>query len=150
MFDAERFVDDCRSALGEKDSHKAIRELLTRAVSEPGDVLATLGEPSEAGFLKLYNGDDLTILNVVWAPMMTLMPHNHNMWAVIGVYTGREDNIFWRRNTGSIEAYGADALFVHHGLVWGGGIRRLNGWNLYAQFHTDAARNVIGATHFHG
>ncbi len=23
---------------------------------------------------------------------------------------------------------GADALFVHHGLVWGGGIRRLSGW----------------------
>ena len=22
----------------------------------------------------------------------------------------------------------ADALFVHHGLVWGGGIRRLTGW----------------------
>ena len=28
---------------------------------------------------------------------MTIMPHNHLMWAVIGVYTGREDNIFWRR-----------------------------------------------------
>lgn len=27
----------------------------------------------------------------------------------------------------AIEA-GADALFVHHGLVWGGGIRRLTGW----------------------
>ena len=25
------------------------------------------------------------------------MPHNHRMWAVIGVYTAREDNIFWRR-----------------------------------------------------
>jgi len=27
---------------------------------------------------------------------MTIMPHNHRMWAVIGIYTGREDNIFWR------------------------------------------------------
>jgi dinuclear metal center YbgI/SA1388 family protein len=25
-------------------------------------------------------------------------------------------------------AAGADALFVHHGIVWGGGIRRLDGW----------------------
>jgi hypothetical protein len=31
---------------------------------------------------------------------MTLMPHNHDMWAVVGVYTGREDNIFWRRHQG--------------------------------------------------
>ena len=29
------------------------------------------------------------------------MPHNHQMWAVIGIYTGREDNIFWRRVRGA-------------------------------------------------
>jgi predicted metal-dependent enzyme (double-stranded beta helix superfamily) len=28
---------------------------------------------------------------------MTIMPHNRLMWAVLGVYAGREDNIFWRR-----------------------------------------------------
>jgi predicted metal-dependent enzyme (double-stranded beta helix superfamily) len=35
------------------------------------------------------------------------------MWAIIGVYTGREDNIFWRRlpgNPGKVEATGAKAL----------------------------------------
>jgi predicted metal-dependent enzyme (double-stranded beta helix superfamily) len=36
------------------------------------------------------------------------------MWAVIGIYTGREDNIFWRRPGGvpgsRIEAAGARAL----------------------------------------
>jgi predicted metal-dependent enzyme (double-stranded beta helix superfamily) len=43
---------------------------------------------------------------------MTLLPHNHQMWAVIGIYTGREDNIFWRRVDGSskVEAAGAKAL----------------------------------------
>jgi predicted metal-dependent enzyme (double-stranded beta helix superfamily) len=45
---------------------------------------------------------------------MTLMPHNHRMWAVIGIYAGREDNIFWRRvegdPAGRIEAAGAKAL----------------------------------------
>ena len=53
-----------------------------------------------AGLHKLYHSDELTILNVAWAPMMTVMPHNHQMWAVIGIYTGREDNIFWRRIPG--------------------------------------------------
>ena len=45
--------------------------------------------------------------------MMTVMPHNHSMWAVIGIYTGREDNIFWRRlpdGPGKVEAAGAKAL----------------------------------------
>src|SRR5215468_8796655 len=45
---------------------------------------------------------------------MTIMPHNHQMWAVIGIYTGREDNIFWRRapggQGGKLEAVGARAL----------------------------------------
>jgi predicted metal-dependent enzyme (double-stranded beta helix superfamily) len=61
-----------------------------------------------------YRSDQLTILNVIWAPFMTLLPHDHRMWAVIGIYTGREDNIFWRRieheQGGKIEAAGARAL----------------------------------------
>ena len=28
---------------------------------------------------------------------MSVMPHNHRTMAVIGIYTGREDNAFWRR-----------------------------------------------------
>jgi predicted metal-dependent enzyme (double-stranded beta helix superfamily) len=47
--------------------------------------------------------------------MMTVTPHNHNMWAVIGIYSGREDNMFWRRvgdDGHRIEAAGARALCV--------------------------------------
>ena len=62
-----------------------------------GFTIRTHGEPKRAEMQKLYQGSDLTILNVIWAPWMTLLPHNHKMWAVIGIYTGREDNIFWRR-----------------------------------------------------
>ena len=47
---------------------------------------------------------------------MTLLPHNHLLWAVIGVYTGREDNVFWRRirdrRDGKVEAASARALCV--------------------------------------
>jgi predicted metal-dependent enzyme (double-stranded beta helix superfamily) len=114
MFDLDRFIDDCRAAVAGDPSHKAVREVVARAVSDPGRVRAGLGEPAFAGVDKLYNGPDLTILNVVWGPRMTIMPHNHLIWAVIGVYTGREDNIFWRRVPGAagrlIEAAGAKSL----------------------------------------
>jgi predicted metal-dependent enzyme (double-stranded beta helix superfamily) len=116
MFDLDRFTADCRAALAEDASHKAMREVVARAVADPGAVLAGLGEPQRGGVHKLYHGDDLTILNVVWPPYMTIMPHNHLMWAVIGIYTGREDNIFWRRlaegDAGKVEAAGAKALSV--------------------------------------
>ncbi|MDJ0895329.1 MAG: hypothetical protein QNJ92_09330 [Alphaproteobacteria bacterium] len=110
MFDIEAFVEDCKRARREDDSHKAIQEVVARAVSEPGALIRSVGQPTQAGLHTLYNAPDLTILNVVWAPLMTLMPHNHEMWAVIGIYTGREDNIFWRRVGSTIEAAGAKSL----------------------------------------
>jgi predicted metal-dependent enzyme (double-stranded beta helix superfamily) len=112
MFDIEQFAAECRAALKEDKSHKSVREVVARAVADPAAVLKGLGEPRRAEARKLYHAPDLTILNVVWAPMMTVMPHNHNMWAVIGIYTGREDNIFWRRVPGThahLEAAGAKA-----------------------------------------
>jgi predicted metal-dependent enzyme (double-stranded beta helix superfamily) len=111
MFDLDRFFADCRSAHAADKSHKAVREVVARAVSKPAAVLKALGEPTRGVLNPLYRSEDLTILNIVWAPYMTLLPHNHNMWAVIGIYAGREDNIFWRRVPGGrLEAAGAKAL----------------------------------------
>jgi predicted metal-dependent enzyme (double-stranded beta helix superfamily) len=111
MFDMDQFVADCRDAVSQDSSHKSVREVVARAVSTPEQVLKGLGEPQRAGVSALYRSDNLTIINVIWGPRMTIMPHNHQMWAVIGVYTGREDNIFWRRVPGGrLEAAGARAL----------------------------------------
>lgn len=114
MADLERFIADCRAAHAQDRTHRAVREVVARAVADPGSVLKWVGEPKRAEVQKLHHAPDLTILNVIWAPYMTIYPHNHRMWAVIGVYTGREDNIFWRRPAGvpggRIEAAGARAL----------------------------------------
>lgn len=114
MFDLDQFVCGCRAALREDASHKFVREVVARSVADPAAVLKALGEPTRAEMKTLHRSDDLTILNVIWAPSMTLLPHNHQMWAVIGIYTGREDNIFWHRvpcsKSGKVEAAGARAL----------------------------------------
>ena len=101
MFESERFVADCRAAFAEDPTHKAVREVLASTVSDPAAVLKGLGEPKRAEIKKLFHSDALTIINVIWAPGMMVMPHNHRMWAVIGIYTGREDNVFWRRVKGT-------------------------------------------------
>jgi predicted metal-dependent enzyme (double-stranded beta helix superfamily) len=41
---------------------------------------------------------------------MVLLPHNHEMWATIGIYTGREDNILWRPAGPRVGAFGAASL----------------------------------------
>ena len=112
MFDRERFVEDCLKAGREADRQEAIREVLTRAVSDPDAVLKGIGEPKAAGLDVLHRSADLTIFAAAWAPRMNLMPHDHRMWALIGIYTGREDNIFWKRREGGIHAGGANALFA--------------------------------------
>lgn len=110
--DIERFVADCVSANEEADTQAAVTEVLTRAVSDPGAALSAIGEPERAGLTVLHRSKTLTIFSAAWTPQMNLMPHNHFMWASIGIYTGREDNIFWRNKEESIEAFGADALFA--------------------------------------
>ena len=90
MFDLDQFIADCRASLVEDATHKSVREVVARAVSDPGAVLKGLGEPQRSGIQKIYHSRDLTILNVIWGPRMTISPHDHQMWAVIGIYTGRE------------------------------------------------------------
>lgn len=114
MLDLDQFIFDCKDALRQDPSQSSVREVVARAVAAPAAALKALGEPQKAEIQTLYRADNLTILNVIWAPWMTLLPHNHQMWAVIGIYTGREDNIFWRRvqdgKTTKVEAAGARAL----------------------------------------
>jgi len=113
MFDLDRLIDECRLAV--KEGQLAVREVVARAVSDPSAVLAAVGEPTRAGLHTLHRSDELTVLNLVWGPGMILQPHDHGMWAVIGLYTGREDNVFWRRihepgRPVRVEAAGAKAL----------------------------------------
>lgn len=109
--DIDRFVEECVAANREVDAQAAAQEVLARAVHSPGAVMTAMGEPSRAGITVLHHTDTLTIFAAAWPPQMTLMPHDHLMWANIGIYSGREDNIFWRRQDEGIKAFGADALF---------------------------------------
>lgn len=144
MFDLDQFAVDCRAALAAEKSHRHVRDVVERAVADPASMLRALGEPKCAGLHTLYQSHDLTILNVVWAPMMTIMPHNHSMWAVVGIYTGREDNIFWRRrpdNPGKVEAAGAKALCARDAAPLG-----------YDVIHsvTNPIPRLTGAIHVYG
>lgn len=98
MFDRDRFVVDCAEAA--REGQTAVREVVARAVSDPSLLLASFGEPRaepENAIEFLYRSPEITIINLVWRPGFITPPHDHRMWAVIGMYAGREDNIFWRR-----------------------------------------------------
>ena len=88
MFDVDEFVAECHAALGESEARQAIRELLERTIASADDVAAAL-QPLEGDVSVLYGSAELTVVHAVWAPGMDLYPHDHRMWAAIGVYAGR-------------------------------------------------------------
>ena len=145
MFDLDRFKAECSAAAAQGQAQHAIREVVARAVADPGSVLKSLGEPRRAEVQTLHRSADLTILNVIWGPRMTVMPHTHNMWSIIGIYTGREDNILWRRlpgdTNGRIEAAGAKALSEGEALPLGRDI---------IHSVTNPIARLTGAIHVYG
>ncbi len=113
MFDLEQFIADLRASLRER-SRMAMKEVVARAVSDPASLLRRIGNPEKSGVEVLHHASDLTVFNVVWAPNQITLPHDHRMSAVIGMYGGREDNMFWRRVPNAakfqIQAAGGQAL----------------------------------------
>jgi predicted metal-dependent enzyme (double-stranded beta helix superfamily) len=100
VFDLDQFIADLRAALAER-SRQALKEIVARAVSEPTSLLRQIGEPDKGAVQVLHQSSDLTVLNVIWTPKQVTLPHDHRMSAIIGMYGGREDNMFWRRVRGA-------------------------------------------------
>ena len=107
----QKFIEDCIEANKDSNPQEAVKEVLARSVSNHSAMLKAIGEPTEAGLKVFLRSKDLTIFAASWTPQMNLMPHNHKMWANIGIYTGREDNILWERKGNKLEANKARCLF---------------------------------------
>jgi predicted metal-dependent enzyme (double-stranded beta helix superfamily) len=68
----------------------------------------------------LFRGPDLTILSVVVpAGARRSLPHDHRMWALVGIYGGQEDNHFFRRTKGGLDESGGRSLRVSDTLAMG-------------------------------
>ena len=141
MFDLDRFVADCRAALLEPSPQVATREIVRRAVAQPSDVEWALGTPHEGKFITLYHAPDLTILNLIWAPGMALYPHDHRMWAGIGLYGGREDNTFYRRSPQGLIRTGGKTLATADVVILGDQV-------IHAV--TNPSTRFTGALHVYG
>jgi len=114
LIEMQKFIEECIAANKESDPQAAVKEVLARGVSNPSAMLKAIGEPTEAGLKVFLRSKELTIFAAAWTPQMNLMPHNHKMWANIGIYTGREDNILWDRTDEGLglEANKARCLFA--------------------------------------
>lgn len=113
----EDLVEACRRARGESQPLLAVKEVLDRAVR---DGVSDLKETDELTLEVLACDPDLTVVQVVVpaSPRWTL-PHDHTMWAAIGVCEGREDNEFFRRAAPALESSGGRSVEAGQVLVLG-------------------------------
>lgn len=140
MFDVDALISDCLGALSEPDPQRSVREILVRTLSKPQPVAEALGK--EVGGLDiLYSSRELTVINAIWAPKMSLYPHDHRMWAVIGIYGGVEDNTLYRRGPERIVPAGGRELRDSEVLALGAEA-------IHAVANPD--RRFTGAVHVYG
>ena len=108
----EDLVTSCRAALAAADPGAVVASVLEPVVARPetfrDDLEALRATPGGAAII--HRSDELTVLGLEVAPGFVSPPHNHTVWAVVGVYQGAEDNIFYRRTSQGIEETGRGVL----------------------------------------
>jgi predicted metal-dependent enzyme (double-stranded beta helix superfamily) len=141
LIEMQKLIEDCIAANKESNPQEAVKEVLARGVYNPSAMLKAIGEPTEAGLKVFLRSRELTIFAASWTPQMNLMPHNHHMWANIGIYTGREDNIIWKQNKDGLEANDVRCLFA-------GDVATLNTSSIHSV--TNPLQRFTGGLHIYG
>ena len=141
MFDKDQFVEELRAARNESDSMDAISEVITKAIQDPASIIRALGAPGRGRAEQLYADESITISNIIWGSEMWVPPHDHLMWAVIGVYQGQEDNTFWRDQDGNLQEMGGVSLTK-------GDVRKLGADAVHSV--RNPSLQLCGAIHVYG
>jgi len=141
MFEVERLVEECQAGLRESAPEAAVKAVLERAMAQPAQVERALGTPTIGQITTLHHSAALTMLHVIWTPGMAIYPHDHRMWAIIGLYGGREDNVFYRRTPHGLEAAGGKPIEARGVALLGPAI---------IHSVTNPLRQFTGAIHVYG
>jgi len=114
-FDLDRFIHECRLALDQPDPAGAVSRMLSEALRDPQAMAAalpaaTLDGSGAARYDFLHQDSRLSVLHVVMPAGLVSPPHNHLVWAVIGMYRGGEDSEFFVRDGTRLRPAGHRAL----------------------------------------
>jgi predicted metal-dependent enzyme (double-stranded beta helix superfamily) len=103
VFDTDAFVMDCRRAASDPDPVAALAEVVSAAIRDGGAIDAALGTELKGEPDTLFSSPELTVQRIVWPGGSTSSPHDHRMWAVVGVYAGEEVNRLYQHTPAGLE-----------------------------------------------
>ncbi len=99
MFGADAFVREVQLAAEAADPVAAVEEVVATAIIDGISIDAALGTTITADHDTLFVSERLTVQRIQWVPGLASIPHEHRMWAVVGVYTGEELNRIYERSS---------------------------------------------------
>ena len=109
MFNLDTFVAKCLEALKQDDPAQLVHDLAREAITDPKGLRDAFDAKAAGPTLvdhMVYRSDELTVADIETDPGLRSPIHNHNMWAVIGVYEGEEYNQFFRIEDGEVKEVG--------------------------------------------
>jgi predicted metal-dependent enzyme (double-stranded beta helix superfamily) len=65
---------------------------------------------ASTGPVVVHRSDELTVIGLDVAAGFVSPVHDHRLWAVVGVFVGAEDNVFYRRTAHGVEETGRAVL----------------------------------------
>lgn len=105
-------VDRCNEALEGPDPRARIQAIVLEAAHDP-EVAEAISERTKFGNLAdlaIYRSERLTLLAGSLPPGFSAAPHDHNLWSVVGVCGGQEDNQFFERDGDGLRQIGETSV----------------------------------------
>lgn len=142
MMRIQELVERCRDAVTAQDPVATVMAELD-AFLHQRNLEQQLGAAQRSTYEALYRGSDLLVLHGVVPPTpKPVDPHDHRMWAVIGVYHGQEDNqLYARTGDATLEP-------IERFSVSAGEIRSLDSSTIHSV--QAAGGQYLGAVHVYG
>jgi predicted metal-dependent enzyme (double-stranded beta helix superfamily) len=108
----ESVVEKCLSALKTADPQGNVESVVLDAARNPSitDAISHRTEFANLQDLAIYRSESLTLLAGSLPPGFRAGPHNHNLWSVVGVCAGQEDNEFFERTDDGLRQIGRTSV----------------------------------------
>ena len=105
-------IENCLAAVEQQDPQASVQAILLEAAADAAVVDAIAGRTKFRNLqdLALYRSEALTLLAGALPPGFSAGPHNHNLWSVVSVCSGQEDNEFFERSEAGLKSIGRTSV----------------------------------------
>jgi predicted metal-dependent enzyme (double-stranded beta helix superfamily) len=98
MFSADVFVREVQAASVAANPITAVQEVVATTIVDGPSIDSVFGTELKGDNDTLFSSEALTVQRIAWVPGLPNVPHEHRMWAVVGVYAGEELNRIYERS----------------------------------------------------